>query len=65
MARHTPEWFDAQYDRRRVSASRPEVQGGTVQVELVTGLGPQVLRARKDELAAVEDFCRRLGYRHR
>ena len=57
-------WFDAQYDRRRVAASRPVADGEVLRVEVTTGLGLQVLRApaaRRDE---VEDFCLRLGYRH-
>ena len=58
-------WFDVQYDRRRVSAGRPQSRGSAFVVDLLTGLGPQTLKVGPDHAQALEDFCRRLGYRPR
>lgn len=58
-------WFSAQYDRRKVSATRPELVGDILVVHLTTGLGPFVLRVPQRQRAQVEDLARRLGYRSR
>lgn len=53
-------WFSAQYDRRKVSATRPEQVGDTLVVHLTTGLGPFLLRAPAWQRDEVDEFAWRL-----